>query len=155
MLYATNRLAEAEQLMRRSLAIDEVAYGKDHPLVAIRLNNLAVFLQAMNRLTEAEALMRRALTIDEAHCGKDHPLVANCLNNLARLLQDTGRLSEAEPLACRVVEILVNFTRATGHPHPHLNVSLNNYGGLLMRMGDSEAKAREKIDNLLRPLRSR
>ena len=41
LLQATNRLAEAEPLMRRALAIDEQSYGADHPEVAIDLNNLA------------------------------------------------------------------------------------------------------------------
>ena len=36
LLQATNRLAEAEPLMRRALAIDETSYGPDHPNVAIR-----------------------------------------------------------------------------------------------------------------------
>ncbi len=59
------------------------SFGKDHPTVAIRLNNLARLLQATNRLGEAEPLYRRALAIDEASLGKDHPRVAIRLNNLA------------------------------------------------------------------------
>ena len=35
LLQDTNRLAEAEPLMRRALAIDEKSYGADHPQVAI------------------------------------------------------------------------------------------------------------------------
>ena len=35
LLQATNRLAEAEPLMRRALAIDEKSYGPEHPNVAI------------------------------------------------------------------------------------------------------------------------
>ena len=66
MLRATNRLAEAEPLYRRALAIDEASYGPDHPDVATDLNNLAVLLRATNRLAEAEPLYRRALAIDEA-----------------------------------------------------------------------------------------
>ena len=66
LLQDTNRLAEAEPLIRRALAIDEKSYGPDHPNVAIRLNNLAELLQDTNRLAEAEPLMRRALAIDEA-----------------------------------------------------------------------------------------
>ncbi len=31
LLQATNRLTEAEALMRRALAIDEAGFGKDHP----------------------------------------------------------------------------------------------------------------------------
>ena len=64
----TNRLAEAEPLMRRALAIDEASSGPDHPDVAIRLNNLAQVLKATNGLAEAEMLMRRALAIWETTC---------------------------------------------------------------------------------------
>jgi tetratricopeptide (TPR) repeat protein len=76
LLKATNRLAEAEPLMRRALAIGEKSLGSDHPQVAIRLNNLGQLLQDTNRLAEAEPLMRRALAIDEKSFGPDHPKVA-------------------------------------------------------------------------------
>ena len=85
LLQATNRLAEAEPLMRRALAIDETSYGPDHPNVAIRLNNFAQLLQATNRLAEAEPLMRRALAIFEASLGPDHPNTVTARNNLAAL----------------------------------------------------------------------
>lgn len=41
--------AEAEPLLRRTLAIDETAYGSDHPRVAVDLDNLAVVLEAQVR----------------------------------------------------------------------------------------------------------
>ena len=44
LLQDTSRLEEAEPLMRRALAIDEKAYGPDHPAVAKDLNNLARLL---------------------------------------------------------------------------------------------------------------
>jgi predicted component of type VI protein secretion system len=62
---ATNRLADAESPMRRALAIDEAAYGPEHPKVARRLKNLAQLLKVTNRLAEAELLMRRAQAGDE------------------------------------------------------------------------------------------
>ena len=77
LLQATNRLAEAEPLMRRALAIDEAAYGPDHPAVARDLNNLAQLLQATNRLAEAEPLMRRALVILLSF-GFEHPNLQTC-----------------------------------------------------------------------------
>ena len=52
LLQATNRLGDAEPLMRRALAIDEASYGDAHPKVARDLNNLAQLLQATNRLGE-------------------------------------------------------------------------------------------------------
>jgi hypothetical protein len=59
LLRATNRLAEAEPLMRRALAINEAAPGVDPQNLAVHLNNLAGLLQATNRLVEAEPLARR------------------------------------------------------------------------------------------------
>ncbi|MFT5302377.1 MAG: hypothetical protein ACI814_003192 [Mariniblastus sp.] len=38
LLHVTNRLAEAEPLIRRALAIDEQSYGAEHLDVAIDLN---------------------------------------------------------------------------------------------------------------------
>ena len=75
--------SEAESLMRRSLEIEEVHSGPEHPNVATCLNNLATLLQATNRLENAEPLMRRALHIDEQSFGPEHPKVAIRLNNLA------------------------------------------------------------------------
>jgi hypothetical protein len=72
--------------MRRALAIDEAAYGADHPRVAIRLNNLAQLLQAANRLAEAEPLMRRALVILKASLCPDHPSTQTVRGNLGTLL---------------------------------------------------------------------
>ena len=105
--------------MRRALAIDEQSYGADHPNVAIRLNNLALLLQATNRLAEAEPLMRRALAIDEQSYGADHPNVAIDLNNLAQLLQATNRLAEAEPLMRRALAI---DEQSYGADHPNVAI---------------------------------
>ena len=58
--------------MRRALAIDEQAFGNEHPIVAADLNDLAVLLKETNRLEEAEQLHRRALDILEKHTGPDH-----------------------------------------------------------------------------------
>ncbi len=44
----------------------------------------------------------------------------------------------AEPLMHRAVEIFRKFTRATVHPHPHLQVAETNYASLLQEMGLSE-----------------
>ena len=104
LLQATNRLGEAEPLIRRALEIDEASFGRQHPAVARDLNNLGQLLQATNRLGEAEPLMRRALEIDEASFGGQHPAVAIRLNNLAALLQATNRLGEVEPLMRRALE---------------------------------------------------
>ncbi len=143
---ATNRLAEAEPLYERAMAIDEASFGKSHPKVAIRLNNLAMLYDVTNRPAEAEPLMERALEIDQASFGKSHPKVAIRLNNLAGLYQATNRLKKAEPLSRRHLEIFIDFTRKTGHQHPHLMDAANNYAVILVEMGDSEEQARAKVN---------
>jgi hypothetical protein len=94
LLQATNRLAEAEPLMRRVLAIDEQSYGKDHPEVATDLGDLAQLLQATNRLAEAEPLSRRMLEIFLAFTrstGHEHPHLRAALGNHSALLAAMGQ----------------------------------------------------------------
>ncbi len=146
LLQATNRLAEAEPLMRRALTIDKASYGSDHPNVAIRLNNLASLLQATNRLAEAEPLIRRALAIDEASYGNDHPRVAIDLNNLASLLQATNCLAEAEPLMRRALTI---DEASYGNDHPREAIDLNNLAQLLQatnRVAEAEPLMRRMVE---------
>ena len=140
---------EAEPLYRRALAIDDQSYGPEHPTVARDLNNLAQLLKATNRLEAAEPLMRRALEIDERSYGPEQPEVARDLNNLALLLKATDRLEEAEPLSRRMLGILLNFTRRTGHPHPHINTALANFKAILKALGRSEAEIAARLGALL------
>ncbi len=145
LLHSTGRSGEAEPLMQRALTIDEANFGGSHPRVSIHLNNLAQLLDGTKRYDAAEPLMRRALAIDEASLGAWHPSVAIRLNNLARLLQKTNRLGDAEPLMRRHLEIFLAFARDTGHPHPNISTAVNNYGGLLLAIGDTTEQAVAKI----------
>ena len=133
------------QPSRRARACTNTSLGKDHPNIAIRLNNLAQLLQDTNRLGEAEPLMRRALAIDEAAFGNDHPNVAIRLNNLAALLQATNRLGEAEPLMRRALAI---FEASFGNDHPNVATALNNLALLLEatnRPGEAEPLMRRAL----------
>jgi tetratricopeptide (TPR) repeat protein len=151
LLQAMNRFEEVEPLMRRALAIDKESFGSDHPEVATDLNNLASLLYDTNRVAEAEPLMRQALAIDEQSFGADHPKVAADLNRMALLLQAMSRLAEAEPLAQRTVEILLRFTVDTGHEHPHLQIAIARYKGVLQQMGRSEQEIQSQLNAVGRP----
>jgi tetratricopeptide (TPR) repeat protein len=152
LLYSKALHDQTEPLLRRALAIDEKSFGPDHPDVAVDLGNLAGLLRATDRLAEAEPLYRRALAIDEKSFGPDHPEVATVLYNLAGLLRATNRLAEAEPLMRRAVAIVVEFTRRTGHRHPHLDAVFNNYEGLLTDMGGTRKEIDAAYAELRRPL---
>ena len=128
LLQDTNRIDEAEPLMRRALEFDVAAFGEQHPTVATDLDNLATLLEATNRLGEAEPLRRRALEIDVAAFGEQHPTVATDLCNLATLLQDTNRIEEAEPLMLRALAI---DEAAFGEQHPTVAIDLYSLATLL------------------------
>jgi tetratricopeptide (TPR) repeat protein len=144
----TYRFFEAEPMMIRVVEIFEKSLGKDHPNVATGLNNLAQLYKVTDRLSGALPLMKRAMAIDESSFGKDHPKVATDLNNLAGLYQATNRLSEAEPLMKQAVEILLQFTRQTGHPHQQLETAINNYTSLLMQMRYSKSEVTDRLKRL-------
>jgi tetratricopeptide (TPR) repeat protein len=142
---------DAERFFRRALEIYERTYGPDHIKVASVLNNLAVLLKASDRLVEAERLHRKALAIDERSYGPEHTKIAIDLNNLALLLQEIKRLEEAEPLSQRQLQILLNFSRATGHEHPFLSTSIDNHKGLLEAMGLTPGQVHARLDEIGRP----
>ncbi len=64
------------------------------------------------------------------------------------LYKTTNRLAEAEPLMERQLVIFLQFTRRTGHPHPHLDAAIKNYTALLTQMGHTE----DDINNRLKRL---
>lgn len=111
LLHATNRLAEAEALIRRALTIDEKAYGPNHPDVASDLNNLALLLYATNRLAEAELFMHRVIAIFEKVYGPDHTKLATALNNLAVLHEEQNNWADAAALCTRAKPAMTS-TRA-------------------------------------------
>jgi tetratricopeptide (TPR) repeat protein len=138
LLRMKGQFREAELLHRRALVITEEYSDRDHPEVAICLNNLALSLQDMNQLSEAEPLLRRALAILELSCGPDDPNVAIVLNNLAELLRVTNQLSEAEPLFRRALAI---EQASYGPVHPRVSIHLNNLALLLQdtnRLSEAE-----------------
>jgi tetratricopeptide (TPR) repeat protein len=140
----------SEFYQRRALAEADQHLGKNHPLTAVALNDLAQLLQTTNRLAEAEPLLRRALEIDEQSFGSNHPNVAIHLNNLAQLLQATNRLAEAEPLMRRALEI---DERSFGSNHPKVATDLNNLAQLLKatnRLAEAEPLMRGALEIILR-----
>lgn len=57
-------------------------------------------------------------------------------------------LAEVKPFIRRVVEMLMQLTRNTGHQHPHMIDSIDNYSALLMQMGLTQEQATARIKEL-------
>ena len=99
------RLADAEELHRKELAIRENELGSDHPKVATSLNNLALLCRDLGKHQEARRLWERSLAIVENAFGSDHPKVALRLGNLADLLCACGQTEQAEPYYQRLMAL--------------------------------------------------
>ena len=64
------------------LAIDRLAFGDQHPKVAIRLNNLGMAWQARGDYRKAGEYLKKALAIKEKYLGCQHPDTKTCKKNL-------------------------------------------------------------------------
>ena len=73
------------------MAINECAYGSEHPYVGRTLTNLALILLDLGDAAAARPLAERALAIAETVYGPDHPTVASYRNMLAAIVRDLGR----------------------------------------------------------------
>ncbi len=151
----TNRPAEAEPLLRRALVIFEKCLNDGDPVVARNFSQLAMVLRKLNHLEEAEPLLRRALAINEHGYGKKSRNVGLDLQNLVDLLMDTNRFEEAEPLMRRTVEVWAYIHTYIKPTPPELEPAKNKYRSLLLKMGDTEAQAGEKIGKIVAPLQQK
>jgi CHAT domain-containing protein/Flp pilus assembly protein TadD len=124
--------AQAVPLAERVLELREKALGKEHPLSAQSLNNLAELYLLKGDYKKAE-LFHRVLALTEKVKGPDHPDTAAALNNLAELHRSKGEYGKAEPLILRALAIK---EKAFGPEHPSTALTLNNLAGLYKFRGD-------------------
>jgi tetratricopeptide (TPR) repeat protein len=122
------RYAEARPLAERALALAEAAFGPEHEVTALRLNNLAVLVHEQGDLDGARRLHERALAIREARLGADHPDTATSLDNLAGVLGDQGDLDGARRLHERALAI---YEARLGTDHPATRQSRQNLADTL------------------------
>ena len=125
----------AKAAYERALAIDEAAFGPDHPNVAIRVNNLGWVLQNLGDYAEARVAYKRALAINEATLGTDHPDVATTVSNLGLVLKDLGDYAGAKAAFERALAI---DEGAFGPDHPDVARDTNNLGLVQYAQGDLE-----------------
>jgi len=130
-LKSTNRLDEAEVLLRRALASYERSYGGNHMNVASVLSDLADLLLQKRDYASAESLYRRALTIWERNLGANHPHIASVRRSLALILKDRGDLDGAMVLHKEEERLC----RELGNKDS-LQASLGNQAVILKARGD-------------------
>lgn len=110
-LQRTGRAAEAEELLRTSLARVVEKHGPESAEAALCLANLSFLLKTASRLDEALSFAQDALAARRAvHKGQaDHPAVIVAMNNLAECHRARGEEAEA-------VRLQDDILRALGVP---------------------------------------
>ena len=145
------RHAQAEQLAKRALTVDEMTFGADHPHTVSSLASLAWIEFDQGKYLEAERLYRRTLTIREKALGPNHPDVAQSLNNLAAIFIKQRKYAEAEQFAKRSLAIV---EKALGPEHPGIAANLTTLAEVETGPGPS-SRGRDPIQSLVVPDREK
>lgn len=146
------RLADAEPLMQRSLAIFAKILPAGHPHVASATSNLGFQYQLSGRYEEAERLYKRALELREKAEFPNHEHIAESLNNLAQIYKRQWRVAESVPLLRRAVELR---ERIHGKDDRQVAFSLGNLAAALEMQtlfADAEPLMRRALEILARRL---
>lgn len=130
-------LAEAGNLYRRALAMEESTLGTESPELVETLAGLGNSLYLGAKYDEAEVLYKRALDLEEKGHGKDNPGSIPLLVSLADIHMAKGEPTEAEPIYQRAVSIA---EKAKGVPRETIAVTLDRLATLL-RATNREADA--------------
>ncbi len=116
----------------QGLALGEVAYGPEHPAIALYVLTLAKSREAEGRFVEANALLDRTLHLQETAYGNDSPILASALSGRATVAIQLGRFADADRDSARAIELIV---AALGPEHPDLAALYANRGVVLAQLG--------------------
>ena len=126
------RLAEAEALVRESLAIQRMISGKNSKVSLVHtLTRLVWILKAQGRRADAEAAAREAVAICEQIGGDDPGFRSQTLHALSNVVQDQ---EEAESLARKSLD-LRRAALGTVENQPDLAIMLHDLAVLLVTNG--------------------
>jgi tetratricopeptide (TPR) repeat protein len=130
--------AESLRLKQRVLEMDEVALGKDHPKIAVALNNMASLDMVLGNFDRAKYLYRRALAIQtKASRNTDSEKeMAITLCNLASLCENQQEYDEAKD---KLNQALALREQTMGSQHPLVGRTLVNLGAVEQASGNLEA----------------
>jgi tetratricopeptide (TPR) repeat protein/tRNA A-37 threonylcarbamoyl transferase component Bud32 len=139
------RYREAEEILRKSLAIRRKLFGNEHLVVRDSLANLMVALGKQGKINEAEATAREGLAITRRLLGNESAEVAGFLNDVAGTLERRGKLAEAETLFRDALQIR---RKTLGSENPEVAQSLANLANALSARGklaEAESTSRQGL----------
>ena len=119
--------AKAQPLYERALKIREQVSGKNHPDVAVILNNLAANHEAQGDFTESQRLYERARVILQPADERFLLDLARTLNNLSVIYFKQGQYAKAQPMCEQALAIR---KQKLSPDHPDRAVTLSNLAAI-------------------------
>jgi len=129
------KYAEAEQMLRLTLMLQNKVLGEKHPDTLGSMNNLAEVLRSQGKYDEAESMHRQTLMLTKKMLGEEHPSTLDSMNNLAAVLHDQEKYEKAEQMHRQTLELR---EKVLGKEHPHTLVSTNNLTSTHQQQGKCE-----------------
>ena len=137
--------AEAESLLRRSLALVRGRRGPEHPDLAAVMSPLATALDEQGKFGPADSFYLATLALKRKVLGETHPEVIVTLGNYAASLFERGDLASATRVSREALAL-----RGAGLPvsHPLWGSSLGTLGRSLCGTGKREEGVRALRESL-------
>lgn len=135
------RTVEAEEIMRRAIAIEQGVEGTTKAAMAMKLNNFASMLALNGKTDEAEAMMQSAISANLAATQPQRPdAPAGAMLNYSVFLDGRARYDEALTQA-RAAETYA--AEKVGKDHPIWGRAKSAAGRALLGKGDARAALAE------------
>jgi len=135
----------SKELLERSLAIEELHFGRDHVATAATLAELASAHGKLGSVQQQKELLERSLAIKEQHFGAGHISTAVTLNNLATAHSELGDVLQERELLERSLAIKEHHF---GKGHVQSAATLVNLAGVYSELGDT-SRGRELLRHSL------
>ena len=130
------KLEEAEDSLRKALAMGTELLGADHPDVAQSLQLLTDVLMEQGKYSEAEQLLKKALRLPRPQKDKDRLDIARMLSRLATTLTGQEKFAEAEKIQREALEMMIKLK---GEKAAETFACLGNLAHILEGQEDYEA----------------
>ncbi|CAE6915871.1 nphp3 [Symbiodinium sp. CCMP2592] len=137
----TGRLADAEELNRKVLALRAWNRGETHRQTLVSKLSLTQVLMSRGQFRKAERLARSTVTDLETEMGPRHPDTLEASLTLANILKESGCLDEAEELQ---EQGWTTCKELLGPQHPRTVASLRDWASVLLEQEDFK-RAEEKF----------
>ena len=152
-----------ENEYRENLTKNDEQFGEYSEQSLDSLRSLSVMLWKQGKWTETESGLLRLVAAAEVLLGRHSPeatkpesdvwRLSHNLGLLGNFLAERGRHQEAESALRRCFQLGLQVLRKTNTISDFpIDPQINIYRNVLLKMGDTEEQAKEKIDKMMEPL---